>query len=349
MNEIKKDNETTAPVKTSIELFAGAGGLALGIEEAHFKHIGLVEWDKDAAKTLATNRPSWRVLCKDIRELSSKNLCDLFDIQQGELDLLSGGCPCQAFSYAGNKKGLDDERGQLYLHYAEFLRQLQPKMFLFENVPGLVTHNIGVTFLEISSKLVDCGYAIKYKVLNAYDYGVPQKRERLIMIGIRKDLPWEFHFPKPYDKHYTVGEALENCPTSVGVTYSAAKEALFALVPEGGNWKDIDQGIAAEYMGSSYYAGGGKTGILRRLSRSEPSLTILTSPSQKQTERCHPTENRPLTVRESARIQTFPDEWQFTGSVSSQYKQVGNAVPVELAYAVAKEIYDLLCMHDEIV
>ena len=189
MSELKSNTGIGAVTKTSIELFAGAGGLALGIEEAHFHHIGLVEWDKDAAKTLATNRPAWRVICKDIRELSSKNLCDLFNIQCGELDLLSGGCPCQAFSYAGNKKGLEDERGKLYLHYAEFLRQLQPKVFLFENVPGLLTHNVGITFLEIESKLADCGYTIWHKVLNAYDYGVPQKRERLILVGVRNDLP----------------------------------------------------------------------------------------------------------------------------------------------------------------
>jgi DNA (cytosine-5)-methyltransferase 1 len=128
-------------------------------------------------------------------------------------------------------------------------------------------------------------------------------------------------------------------PQSASTPYSEYKRKIFELVPPGGYWRDIDESIAREYMKNCWNMGGGRTGILRRLSLDEPSLAVLTSPSQKQTDRCHPIEPRPFTVRENARIQCFPDEWQFMGSVSSQYKQVGNAVPVNLAYDIATEIY----------
>ena len=134
-------------------------------------------------------------------------------------------------------------------------------------------------------------------------------------------------------------DVLENVPPSEGVQYSESKRKIFELVPPGGYWRDIPEAIAREYMKSCWHMEGGRTGILRRMSLDEPSLAVLTSPTQKQTERCHPTEARPFTVRENARIQSFPDEWTFCGSVASQYRQVGNAVPVNLAYEVAKEIY----------
>ena len=133
-----------------------------------------------------------------------------------------------------------------------------------------------------------------------------------------------------------------DCPDGPGVPYGENKRKIFELVPPGGYWRDIDPEIAKEYMKSCWDMEGGRTGILRRMSLDEPSLTVLTSPSQKQTERCHPLEARPFTVRENARCQTFPDDWQFCGSVQSQYKQVGNAVPVNLAYEIAMEIHRAL-------
>ena len=131
---------------TSIELFAGAGGLALGIEKAGFDTIGLIELDKDAADTLKCNRPGWRVIHDDIANLSCLDLKAYFGLAEGQLDLLSGGAPCQSFSYAGKRLGLEDARGTLFYHYAKFLEQLQPKMFLFENVRGLLTHDKGRTY-----------------------------------------------------------------------------------------------------------------------------------------------------------------------------------------------------------
>lgn len=328
----------------TIELFAGAGGLALGIEKAGFETIGLVEFNKDACDTLRKNRPDWNVICDDIENVSGQNLEELFHIKRGELDLLSGGAPCQSFSYAGKRLGLEDARGTLFYHYAVFLEKLQPKMFLFENVRGLLTHDKGKTYQTILNIFEKAGYDIQKEVLNAWDYGVAQKRERLITIGIRKDLSEKltYIFPEKHEYKPVLRDVLQNVPASCGVPYGENKRKIFELVPPGGYWRDIDPDIARTYMKSCWNMEGGRTGILRRMSMDEPSLTVLTSPSQKQTERCHPLEARPFTVRENARCQSFPDEWEFCGSVMSQYKQVGNAVPVNLAYEVAKKIHESL-------
>lgn len=326
---------------TNIELFAGAGGLALGIEKAGFDTIGLIEFDKDAAQTLKNNRPDWNVICDDIANISCLDLEKYFNIQQGELDLLSGGAPCQAFSYAGKRLGLEDSRGTLFYHFAVFLNKLKPKTFLFENVRGLLTHDNGKTYQTICYIFENAGYTIQHKVLNAWDYGVAQKRERLITIGIRNDLADKLFidFPKPHEYKPVLRDVLQNVPQSEGARYSDFKTKIFEMVPPGGYWRDIPENIAKQYMKTCWNMEGGRTGILRRMSMDEPSLTVLTSPSQKQTDRCHPLEARPFTVRENARCQSFPDDWIFSGSVGAQYRQVGNAVPVLLAYEIAKEIY----------
>lgn len=331
---------------TSIELFAGAGGLALGVEKAGFNTLGLIEFDKDAADTLKKNRPNWNVINDDIANISCLDLEKYFYIKKGELDLLSGGAPCQAFSYAGKRLGLEDARGTLFYHYALFLEKLQPKMFLFENVRGLLTHDHGKTYSTMLDIFTRAGYTIDKQVLNAWNYGVPQKRERLITIGIRNDLvgKTEYRFPKAHSYKPVLRDVLLDCPDGPGVPYGEKKRKIFELVPAGGYWRDIDPAIAKEYMKSCWDMEGGRTGILRRMSLDEPSLTVLTSPSQKQTERCHPLEARPFTVRENARCQTFPDDWEFCGNVSAQYKQVGNAVPVNLAYDIAREIVHSLDM-----
>ena len=217
-------------------------------------------------------------------------------------------------------------------------------MFLFENVRGLLTHDKGRTYVTITNIFEQAGYMIQKKVLNAWDYGVPQKRERLITIGIRNNLVNKitYDFPKAHSYKPVLRDVLLDCPNGPGVPYGENKRRIFELVPPGGYWRDIDPDIAKKYMKSCWDMEGGRTGILRRMSLDEPSLTVLTSPSQKQTERCHPLEARPFTVRENARCQTFPDEWQFCGNVGSQYKQVGNAVPVNLAYDIAVEIHKSL-------
>ncbi len=332
----------------SIELFAGAGGLALGLEMAGFEHIGLVEFDKSAANTLRLNRPNWNVLCEDIEIVASRNLEKEFGIKKYELDLLSGGAPCQSFSYAGKRLGLEDTRGTMFYHYATFLKKLQPKMFLFENVKGLLNHDKGKTFKTICDIFEEQGYKINYSVLNALDYGVAQKRERLIVIGVRNDLSEKvkFQFPKKHEKKLVLRDILKDVPESECAKYSKEKEEIFKLVPAGGYWKDIDPNIAKKYMKSCWFMEGGRTGILRRLSLDEPCLTVLTTPQMKQTERCHPTEVRPFTIRENARIQSFPDKWQFTGTIASKYRQIGNAVPCNLAKEIGISIIKALGEND---
>lgn len=329
----------------SIELFAGAGGLALGLEKAGFETIAFIEYDKDAANSLKYNRNSWNVLHCDIADISKLGLTNYFNIAISELDLLSGGSPCQSFSYAGKRLGLQDTRGTLFYHFAIFLKKLQPKTFLFENVKGLLKHDNGLTYQAIARIFEETGYIIEKKVINAWDYGVAQKRERLITIGVRKDLrdKIKINFPAPYTYKPVLGDILKDLPLSEGAEYSKMKCNLFKMVPPGGNWRNIPEHLAKLYMKTCWDMGGGRAGILRRMSFEEPSLTILTSPAQKQTDRCHPIEDRPFNIRESARIQSFPDDWHFCGGIASQYRQIGNAVPVNLAYEIAKSIKSSLC------
>lgn len=330
--------------RTCIELFAGAGGLALGLELAGFEEVGLVEFDKTACETLRINRPKWNVIEEDIVEVSKRDLLKEFKIKKGELDLLSGGYPCQSFSYAGKKLGLEDVRGTMFYYYAEFIRQLQPKMFLAENVKGLTTHDGGKTIQTMVDVFEELGYKVEWKVLNAWDYSVAEKRQRVVIIGIRNDLKEKvnFEYPIPHDYKPVLRDALKDVPESIGAKYPESKKKVFDLVPPGGYWRDLPDDIAREYMKSCYFMGGGRTGIARRLSWDEPSLTLTCSPMMKQTDRCHPDESRPFTTREYARIQSFPDEWQFAGKMGDIYKQIGNAVPVNLAKYVGLEIMKAL-------
>ena len=320
---------------TAIELFAGAGGLALGFEQAGVEYKMLVEQDKTCCETLKRNRPEWNVVCDDIHNVG-------FSEYYHKIDLITGGFPCQAFSYAGKRMGFEDTRGTLFYEYARCIKETEPLMFVAENVKGLVNHDSGKTLKTILSVFEELGYDVETKLLNATHYGVGQKRERLIIVGIRKDASISFSFPEPDSRMTTLREALQDCPASPGVQYSEKKAKVLALVPPGGCWVDLPEEIAMEYMGKSYYSDGGRRGMARRLSWEEPSLTLTCSPSQKQTERCHPDETRPLTVREYARVQSFPDDWEFTGGITAQYRQIGNAVPVEMARRIGEKCVEAI-------
>ena len=197
-----------------IELFAGAGGLALGLEQAGFEEVALIEIDKTACETLKLNRPKWNVLNEDIVEVSKRDLLKEFNLKEGELDLISGGYPCQSFSYAGKKLGLDDVRGTMFYYYAEFIKQLKPKMFFAENVKGLTTHDGGKTIETMINVFEDLGYKVEWKVLNAWDYGVAEKRQRVVIIGIRKDLidKVKFEYPAPHEYKPLLRDVLKNVP-----------------------------------------------------------------------------------------------------------------------------------------
>ncbi|MCM1111074.1 MAG: DNA (cytosine-5-)-methyltransferase [Clostridium sp.] len=341
------DSESVVEPKrtfTSIELFAGGGGLALGMHKAGFKHILLNEFDKDACSTLRKNMPEWNIIQGDIHNVD-------FTSYHGKVDLLTGGFPCQAFSYAGKRLGFEETRGTLFFELARAVKETQPKVFMAENVKGLLEHDNGRTIETIKNVIAELGYTlVGPRILRAILYNVPQKRERLILVAIRNDIApnVEFKWPSVCGELRTLRDAffsgeLYDCdvPQSEGQKYPPAKERVMKLVPEGGDWRDLPDEIAREYMKGSYHLGGGKTGMARRLSMDEASLTLTCAPAQKQTERCHPTETRPLTVREYARIQTFPDSWEFCGPLSAQYKQIGNAVPVNLAWAIGRAIMRL--------
>ncbi len=326
-----------------LELFAGAGGLAVGLEKSGLKCVALNEIDKWACNTLRKNRPNWKVLEGDIKSFD-------FSEYHNQIDVVTGGFPCQAFSYAGKKLGLNDARGTLFYEFARVVKEVNPPICIGENVRGLLSHENGKTLQGMISILDEIGYnVVPYQILRAINFKVPQKRERLILVGIRKDIHLGFDYPKPYKKIFTLSDALKkgelfNCdvPHSEGVNYPKRKKEVLELVPQKGYWRDLPIEVQKEFMGQSFYLGGGKTGMARRIGWDEPCLTLTCSPAQKQTERCHPDETRPFTVREYARIQTFPDDWEFTGSIAQQYKQIGNAVPVNLGKEVGYSIVKFL-------
>ena len=326
-----------------LELFAGAGGLAVGMEKAGLKCVALNEIDKHACATLRNNRPNWNVLEGDIKDF-------IFSQYYNQVDVVTGGFPCQAFSYAGKRLGFEDARGTLFYEFVRVVKEVNPPICIGENVKGLLSHDNGKTLQGMISILDEIGYnVVPAQVLKAINYKVPQKRERLILVGIRKDIDLKYEYPKPYKKIYTLSDALKkgelfasNVQKSNGAKYPESKKSVLDLVPPKGYWRDLPIDIQKEFMGASFYLGGGKTGMARRIGWDEPCLTLTCSPAQKQTERCHPDETRPFTVREYARIQTFPDDWQFSGPLAQQYKQIGNAVPVNLGREVGYSIIKFL-------
>ncbi len=316
---------------TCIDLFAGAGGTALGFHNAGLKHVMLNEIDPHAAATLKHNSDShnldWDVVEGDVANL---------DFSQYSAEVIQAGFPCQAFSYAGKSRGFEDTRGTLFFEFARAIQEIKPKIAIGENVRGLIKHDGGRTLTTMLNTLDELGYKVNYRLLRAQYLDVPQKRERLIIFAVRKDVDAPILFPKERDYFISLRQALADCPESEGQSYPKRKKEIMELVPEGGNWRDLSDKLQREYMGGSYFLGGGRTSIARRMSWDQPCLTLTCAPAQKQTERCHPTETRPLTVREYARIQTFPDDWHFEGNMSSKYKQIGNAVPVNLGYHVGR-------------
>ncbi len=327
------------PVHTFIEVCAGGGGLSSGLIKAGFTPLLLNDNNKDCCKTLKHNHYGANVICSPMDEID-------YTPYIGKVDLLTGGVPCQSFSQAGLRKGLDDPRGDLMTKFATILNLIKPKTFMIENVKGLLSHDGGKTIKKIIKLLNKNNlYNISYKCLDASKYDVPQKRERVFIVGVLKTIGKIFEFPEESSERPVLKDVLYDVPVSDGAKYSDEKKALFKMIPQGGCWINLPKKLQKEYLGNSYYSSGGKRGILHRLSMEKPSLTLLCTPSQKQTERCHPLKERPLRIREYARIQSFDDDYQFIGSMSSQYKQIGNAVPVKLAEHIGESLLKILVNH----
>lgn len=329
-NKIKKDKFTF------IEVCAGTGGLSSGLIEAGLYPLLLNDNNKDCCETLKKNHIGVNVICSSMDQLDLTSYI-------GNVDLLTGGVPCQSYSQAGLRKGLDDPRGTLIYSFAKIINTINPKIFMIENVKGIITHDNGKTIEKILKIINEKNlYNVEYKILNSVDYNVPQKRERVFIIGLLKESKLKFNYPPKSDKINLLKNVLNDVPISIGAKYNQNKIDLFKLIPQGGCWINLPKDKQQTYLGKSFFSGGGKRGILYRLSMEKPSLTLLCTPTQKQTERCHPLEERPLNIREYARIQTFNDNYIFCGSMASQYKQIGNAVPVYLAKQMGNSIVDAL-------
>jgi len=332
-----------------IELCVGSGGLSNGLISNNFNPLLLVDNNKHCINTLLLNNYNKNILLlEDINNLHSNDKFIKYytnDNYNKVVDLIANGSPCQSFSVAGNKKGLEDNRGNLLITFVDILKNIKPKIFLIENVVGLTSHNKGETLKYLIELYKQCGYNIVYKILNSKDYKSCQNRKRIFIIGINKyfcEVPFEF--PKPLNiKIYlkdVIGD-LEDIQME-GLKYNETKTKLYELIPEGGCWKNLPIDLQKEYMKKSFESGGGKTGCLRRLDKNKFSPTLLCSPIQKQTEFCHYKNIRPLSVLEYSRIQGYSDSYKFSGSILQKYAQIGNSVDSQIAINVGKSLYKYL-------
>lgn len=338
-------------------------GLDLGIEKAGFKIRVCVEKDREAAKTIRLNT-SIPVIEDDITRVSSEDILRAAGLEKNEVTMVVGGPPCQAFSTAGKQQGLADFRGNVIIQYLRVVKELQPKYFILENVRGILSAKLNAIPEEYHEyrDIVDVrgsvlhflimefqklGYALSYALLNAANYGVPEKRERVVIIGHLGDrvpLPKPTHSEKgEFDtlKWTSLKDAIGDLENRENLEYTPLRTKsipFLSKLREGQNWRNLDEESAKAAMGKAFYLGGGKTGFLRRLSFSEPSPTLVTSPTMPATLLCHPTKLRPLSVEEYSRIQQFPDAWVFSGNTVSKYRQIGNAVPVGLGFAVGRQV-----------
>jgi len=360
--------------KTAISFFTGAGGLDLGIHEAGFDIKLSVEIEQTYCETLLLNNPDWNVVQGDIMDFNKKTVYEAAGLDLSEeISLIIGGSPCQSFSTAGKRQAFDDPRGQAMLKFADLVTEIRPKAFLLENVRGLLSAALkhrplnqrGKDFPPLTpeeqrgSALEHLlrhfkGYDIVYKLLNAADYGVPQKRERVFFIGVRRDLRKKFTFPEPtHHKDGSDGKELWVPVSDVlfplaeiehrFMNYSAERLKYMQMIPRGGgNWRDLPSDVVKEAMGGAYESGGGKVGFYRRIDIDRPAPTLLTSPAQKSTNIGHPFEDRPLSIQEYLAIQEFPNGYQVAGSLAQQYTQIGNAVPVRLATVLGEAVMKLL-------
>lgn len=351
--------------KKSISLFSGAMGLDLGLMQAGIEiEIGQ-DFDNSCVQTIIAN--GHKAIAGDIRKLSANFLLEQTHMKIGTPFVICGGPPCQPFSTAGKRLGINDPRGSLFKEFVRMIDEIRPRFFIMENVKGLMSsilkdekgNSTNTKVLDIIlEEFKKLNYKTIYGVLDAVNYGVPQFRERFVMIGSRDNenifLPAPTHFRIHQNNAYrwvTLGKAIKDIENLDGecAAFSEKRLQYLRMIPEGGNWKDLPMDVLKDAMGGAYSSGGGKVGFYRRLSYSQPSPTLVTSPVQKATMMCHPTKNRPLSVAEYARVQQFPNEWKFIGTTVEKYRQIGNAVPVGLARAIGEVLIATANGEQEIV
>lgn len=329
----------------ALSLFSGALGLDLGVAQSGFNFLSYGDIDKDCRDTIKQNHPG-ALVYGDIYELTAEQI--LSDIGHAELDLVTGGPPCQSFSTAGKRKGLADPRGDCIIKYTELCLNLRPKFFVIENVRGLLSAKDshgrkGGALYQVTELIRSGGYEFSFNLYNAANYGSYQKRERVVVICSREGPAPPYLIPTHGEAQWrTVRQALNGLNSCTALSFAPARLKYYKMLGPGQNWRDLPVDIQKEAMGKSYNSGGGKTGFYRRLGWDSPAPTLVTHPAMPATSLAHPEENRPLSVEEYKRLQGFPDSWQVSGTLLSQYKQLGNAVPVELGRAIGDLIRKLI-------
>lgn len=364
------------PKYPAISLFSGAFGLDLGLEKAGFETRVCVEKDRQCCATILKNRPemSETILNQDICSVTAKQLLKKAKLKRGEAFLVSGGPPCQPFSTVGRRKSISSDEGRLFEKFLEIVWGIYPKFFIFENVKGILSAAIQHKPLELRKKPgariskkqklgsgwdfinkqfvtklktgKKTGYSLHVWELDASEFGVPQKRKRVFIVGMRGagilDRPEGKYKNRPVSIKSVIGHLnghYEN-PGVDYLEYDQLRYKIFSknLIKQGQNWTTLPRSLQKKVMGKGFYATGGKVGFCRRLSWNKPSPTITTNPMGRATNLCHPEKPRPLNYKECALIQGFPHNWEFVGSVSQKYKQIGNAVPIKLATVIGKTI-----------
>jgi len=355
-NSKKSDNRDV------ISLFSGAMGLDIGLGKAGLNVVIGQDFEPTCVETMKAN--GHNVLGGDIRDINPQTLLDMTNLRVGEPFLICGGPPCQPFSTAGKRLGINDPRGSLFMDFIRMIDHIRPRFFVMENVKGIMSaplkhvpnaerdehdpdQKLGTVLDVILSEFRKLGYKTVYGLLDAVNYGAPQFRERFVLIGSRDHedifLPIPTHFQKHQNQEYrwrTIGDVIRDLEDNEEdcAAFSNERRRYLQMIPEGGNWRNLPEEIIPVAMGGAYKSGGGKVGFYRRLSYSQPSPTVVTSPVQKATMMCHPVKDRPLSVKEYARIQQFPDDWRFIGTTAAKYRQIGNAVPIGLGEAIGKTL-----------
>ena len=347
-----------------ISLFSGAMGLDIGLTQAGLTVKVGQDFEKSCVETMRAN--GHNVVPGNIQEIEPQQLLDMAELSVGEPFLICGGPPCQPFSTAGKRLGINDPRGSLFMDFIRMISYIRPRFFVMENVKGIMSaplkhtpiadrdkdnmeyeNQLGTVLDVVLSEFNKLGYKTVYGVLDAVNYGVPQFRERFVLIGSRDHeeiyLPMPSHFQMHQNKDLrwnTLYDAIGDLENDYGECTSFSEERMqyLKMVPQGGNWRSLPEEAIKAAMGGAYESGGGKVGFYRRLDYKQPAPTLVTSPVQKASMLCHPTQNRPLSVKEYARIQQFPDDWIFKGTTVAKYRQNGNAVPVGLARALGQTL-----------
>jgi len=360
---------SVVPPYEFVSLFSGGMGLDLGLEQAGLLPVVSNDVDAAAVQTIRHNRPGIPVLDVGLETLSAEDFSAAAGRDLRNIPLVVGGPPCQAFSIMGRRRGLSDERGTLIFEFIRLVDEIRPQAFLMENVRGLHSMSLlpqgktvcaadrwkikkGSLYAHMIEEIEQIGYRVDAFMVNSANYGAPQVRERLILIGNRYGLSAQFPEPMFSNRkadnlapfvtlRQVIGGAFSD-PDPTLMNFSERKLKYLRMVPPGGNWRSLPEDVQREAMGKQYFLRGGRSSSWRRLSWDYPSPTVHTMPNHATTSMCHPGELRALTVGECAAIQGFPPDWQFVGSPAERYRQVGNAVPVRLGEVAGQVIVELL-------